>query len=178
MTEDLQTEVAKLRAKNAQLLDEKKKAVAERDRLAEQVEAVTAERDHAQGEIQRITVDQPRLDLLEENAAPGMAEVLQRELLHHFNIENVEGRDMLTHKDGTPVTVAHMDKATGSEVQQPVEFSAAGLSALFDADLVPGIGRLLAGSKASGGGAPGSSGGQALPPTNQRHEKAANFGFR
>lgn len=177
-TEDLQVEVEKLRDKNAQLLSEKKQVVGERDDLAAAVEALEAERDHARGEIQRITVDQPRLDMLEDCAAPGMAAVLQRELYHHYDVVTQDGRDVLHHKDGTPVTTAIADSSTGEEVQKPVAFDPAGLDTLHDSDLLPGIGSMLRGSQASGGNAPGSTGGAPGQPSMDSRAKGVNFGFR
>lgn len=177
--EDLQAEVEKLRTKNAQLLHEKKQVTGERDQLKEQVEAVTGERDESARELQRITVAQPRLDMVEEKAAPGMAGPLWREINHHFDVVSVEGRDMLQHKDGSPVTIAGKDETTGEEVQKPVAFDPAGLDTLYDAGLVPGIGSMILGSQASGGGAPGSAGsGTVNQHKTNPPAKGAGFGFR
>ncbi|BAP13792.1 hypothetical protein AS19_09410 [Alcanivorax sp. NBRC 101098] len=184
-TEELQTEVEKLKAeveklrnKNAQILSEKKQAVGERDALREQVEAANNERDEAAQELNYIKVMQPRQALIEEVAVDGMAGPLWREINYHFDVVNVEGREMLHHKDGSPVIVAGEDKATGKEVPKPVAFDADGLDALYKADLIPGMGSMLVGSRASGGGATGGGSGHNIQSKTNSHVKGVGFGLR
>lgn len=175
--EKLQTEVEKMRDKNAQLLNEKKQAVGERDNLREQVETVAGERDKAAQELHNIKVDQPRQAVIEECAAPGMAGPLWRELTHHFDIENVEGREILQHKNGDPVTIASEGGDGTEPAKKTVGFDADGLKALCEADLVPGIGSMLIASRASGGGATGGGSGRPQPQT-PAPKKGGNFGLR
>ena len=146
MSDDQQDEIQKLKDKVSQLLSEKKKVQAERDVLREQVDTLTSERDNAAQELQRITVDLPRLEVLEAVAVDGMADVLKRELEHHYEIVRGEdGQDYFQTKDGEPVEVEG----------KPVEFSPKGISTLHEKQGLK-IGAMIRGSGASGGGATGA----------------------
>jgi len=176
--ENLQTEIEKLRAKNAQLLDEKKRAVAAREEVKQQLEAMTAEKDEVAQELERITIHQPRLDLIEEVAAPGMADTLLRELTHHFDIVNVDGRDMLHHKDGTSLTISARDDATGQEVQKPLAFDSAGLDALHENKILTSLGHLLNIPTPKGAGTQGNRGHLASESTYTSKAKPSPFGLK
>lgn len=171
--EQLQEEVQKLRDKNKQLLNEKKNVQTERDELADKLQGVESERDHLSSEVNRITVEQPRREILEKAAAPEMADTLERELHHHFDIERTDdGRDILKHKDGTPVTA--------TEEGEALEFTREGLHELFDKNILRSIGRMILGSQSTGGGAPGNKSG-GLPPSpgqKQPPRPDGRFGMR
>ncbi|PAU81044.1 hypothetical protein CK501_05635 [Halovibrio salipaludis] len=171
--EQLQEEVQKLRDKNKQLLNEKKTIQGERDQLADKVQGLESERDNLSGELNRITIEQPRREILEDVSVPDMTDTLQRELDHHFDIERTDdGRDILKHKDGTPVTV--------EEEGEALELNRDGLHALFDKGVLPSLGRMLLGSQSTGGGAPGNMGGGPPPSTGQKQPPRPDgrFGMR
>ena len=165
--EQLQSEIEKLRDKNAQLISEKRKAQGERDSLQEQLQTITTERDAALSEVKRITIDLPRADVLESVAVDGMSEVLQRELEHHFDIvRSDDGKDVF-HKDGQPVEVEG----------KAVEFSADGIRVLYEKAGLK-IGAMLKGSGATGGGATGTGIGVRTESKQQPRQQNAQFGLR
>lgn len=168
MTDDA-NDTQKLKDKVSQLIEEKRKVQAERDELRSQVEALMGERDHAKNELTRITIDQPRAELLEAVAVDGMADVLRRELEHHFDIVRGEdGRDWFQTKDGEPVTIENT----------PVEFTAEGVHALYEKAGVK-IGSMIKGSGAAGGGARGGSrNGYTPSPAKTTTRPNDSFGLR
>lgn len=149
MDDDIQP----LKDKNAQLLDEKRKAKAEAAELAEQLAAVQAERDTLAGELRRITIEQPRAEMLAELTVDGMADTARREIEHHFQITD-EGE---IHREGEPVTVEIDGKPTA------LKYDAQGIKALHKAGLVPALGHMLKGHGSSGGGATGGGREHSLP---------------
>lgn len=148
-----------LDAKNA-LLDEKKTLKAKFDELQAHYEQVVAERDNALSEVERITIKQPRQELLESVAAEGRAGMLERELLHHFELVRLEDGTDALQRDG--------------EVIAP--FTQEGLDRLHKDNLLPGIGSLLKGSGATGGGAAGA--GRAIKTTPSRKPAQSAFGLK
>ncbi|MBQ0834457.1 hypothetical protein [Marinobacter sp.] len=161
--EDLKQQIEKLQAKNYQILDEKKKAQAQRDEAFDSIEALTTQLEEAKLEVQRITVEQPRQELFESVAMPDMAGAFERELLHHFDIErNENGADVLVAKSGDT---------------DPLPLTAENLHKLYDDGVVRSLGALMKGSGMSGGGATGGSGGHATVPKRQAPQKV-QFGMR
>ena len=171
--EELQAQIEKLKEKNYQLLDEKKKVQADKDELAAQLEPLEKERDHLWTEIQRITVEQPRQELFEYVAMPDMAGAFERELTHHYDIgRNDAGEDILLNKDGSPLVFE------GSE--EPAKLNQETLSKLYDDGLVKTIGGLMKGFGPSGGGAMGSHGSpsSSAPGPSKHPAPARQFGMR
>lgn len=146
-------DIQPLKDKNAQLLDEKRKAKAEAAELAEQLAAMQAERDTLAGEIRRITIDQPRAEMLEGITVEGMADTARREIEHHFQITD----DGEIQRDGEPVVVELEGKETA------LKYDAEGINALYKAGLVPALGHMLKGHGSSGGGASGGGREHNLP---------------
>lgn len=161
--EDLKQQIEKLQAKNYQILDEKKKAQAQRDEAQAALEGMAKERDEYAQQVQRITIEQPRQELFESVAMPDMAGAFERELLHHFDIErNENGADVLVAKSGEA---------------DPLPLTADNLQKLYDDGVVRSLGALMKGSGMSGGGATGGSGGHATVPKRQAPQKV-QFGMR
>lgn len=158
---DQQDEIQKLLDAKNQILDEKKQLKRAFEELQTKLDEVTGERDAVRADLERITIHQPRQELLEQVATEGRAGMLERELLHHFDLVRLDdGQDVLQ-KDGETVA----------------SFSPEGIDKLHKDGLVPGIGALLRGSGASGGGATGGSvNGAATTRTTQN--KASGFGLR
>lgn len=164
--EEMKEGLEKLKSKNYQILEEKKKAQAERDELKQQLAATITERNLAQSELKRITVDQPRAEVLESIAVDGMAETLKRELEHHFEIVRADDGTDLFHKDGKPVELDG----------KPVAFSAEGIQKINEKGIIK-IGSLIRGRGASGGNAQGGT----KVTTNSTANNSAprsQFGFR
>lgn len=165
--DELKETIERLKAKNAQLLEEKRKIKEEREALATQLEAAHKDAEAAKGELQRITVDQPRFEVLEAVAVPGMADVLQREIDHHFTVVRADdGRDWFQTKDGQPVEIEG----------KPVEFSPEGITGLHTKNGLK-IGSMLRGSGATGGGAIGNThnGTPGNAPKTQTQRPALGF---
>lgn len=166
--EQLQEELDKLKDKNAQLIAEKRKAQSERDEVAERLASVEKERDEVAGKYKHLTVDLPRQDMLESVAMPGMSEVLQRELGHHYDIVRAEdGKDYFHGKDGQPLELEG----------KPVEFSADGITSLYNKCGLP-IGAMLRGSGATGGGATGGKRTHQERPSDRPAAPPVRFGMR
>ncbi|MBE0487380.1 hypothetical protein [Marinobacter sp.] len=165
--EQLQSEIEKLRDKNAQLINEKRKIRDERDSLQEQLQTITTERDAAQAEVKRITIDLPRAEVLEAVAVDGMSEVLRRELEHHFDIVRTDDGKDVFHKDGQPVEVEG----------KGVEFSADGIRVLYEKAGLK-IGAMLKGSGATGGGAMGTVIGVRSTESKKTQPQNAHFGLK
>lgn len=161
-------EIEKLKNKVAELLEEKRKIKAQLEEVQQTLETVTSERDQAVADVQRITVEQPRGEVFRAVAVDGMADALQRELEHHFEVVRTDdGRDLF-HRDGQPVELEG----------KPVELTEEGINALHDAGLVK-LGAMLKGSQASGGGATGSKGsGTAAAQPKQQAAPTRHFGLR
>ncbi|WP_417579048.1 hypothetical protein [Nitrincola sp.] len=145
--EELKEGLEKLKNKNAQLLDEKKKVQAERDELKALLDSTEQAKAEALAEVKRITIDQPRAEVIETIAAEGMADMLKRELEHHFEIVRMENGKDVFQKDGEPVQI---EGAT-------VEFSEEGINKLYKAGTLKSLGRLIKGRQAAGGGAVGGT---------------------
>tara|TARA_R110001592_G_scaffold44411_1_gene142955 strand:- start:494 stop:1009 length:516 start_codon:yes stop_codon:yes gene_type:complete len=166
--EELQAQIEKLKEKNFQLLDEKKKAQTQRDELAAEMEPLEKERDHLWGEIRRITVEQPRQELFEQVAMPDMAGAFERELTHHFDIaRNDDGEDVLLNKDGSPLMLG----------EEPAKLSADTLGKLYKDGHIKALGALMKGSGATGGGATGAGTPHGSTSTKSP-EPARQFGMR
>lgn len=156
-----QDEIQKLADAKNQILDEKKQLKRAFEELQAKLEQVTGERDAAQGELERITIHQPRQELLEQVAAEGRAGMLERELLHHYELVRTDdGQDVLQ-KDGETIA----------------PFSPEGIDKLHKDELIPGIGALLRGSGATGGGATGGSVNGTVT-TRTPETKGSAFGLR
>lgn len=146
--EQLKEEIEKLKAKNYEVVGEKKRAKAEAEALATELEQLKTERDEAKAELHRVTVELPRQDMLEGVAMPDMADTLLREITHHYDIGEGD---------------ALIDKATGEALEVeidngervPVKLDPEGIKRLWECKLVPSIGGMIRGSGATGGGAAG-----------------------
>lgn len=146
-------DIQPLKAKNAELLEEKRKAKAEAADLMARLEAVEIERNELADELRRITIDQPRAAMLEELTIDGMADTARREIEHHFQITD----DGEIQKDGEPVVVELEGKQTA------LKYDPEGIKALHQAGLVPALGHMLKGNGSSGGGATGGGREHSLP---------------
>lgn len=164
-TEDLQ----KLRDKVSQLIEEKRRVQTERDGLREQMATLTDERDQARQEVTRITIDQPRANILESIAVEGMADVLQREIEHHYDVvRGDDDKDWLKTKEGQPVEIEG----------QPVGFTAEGINRLYEKGGLK-IGSMLRGTGNTGGGAMGgSTNAQTGNAKTSSNANRSNFGLR
>ena len=166
---DQADDIQKLKDKISQLIEEKRKVQAERDSLRVQLEEITSENETNKHELHRILVEQPRFELLEEIAMPNMADVLQRELLYHFQIvRDDEGKDWI-HQEGQPVLLN----------EQPVPYSKEGIHKLQEAGRLK-VGTLLKGSGTTGGGALGGDHARGITTTTRStvRNPASSFGFR
>ncbi|RBP69604.1 hypothetical protein [Marinobacter nauticus] len=154
--EELKAEVERLRAKNAQLLDEKKKVAGGAESLTAELEALTKERDEAKAELHRLTVELPRMNTLEEVAMPNMADTLLREISHHFDIG--EGETLISKETGEPLQVEVPSGKSGKPETVAVKLDEIGIRRLYECKVIPAIGAMIKGSGASGGGAKGAGG--------------------
>ena len=155
-------ELESLRAKNRELLAEKKAAKAKADELAERVEALERERDEARQELHRITVEAPRMELVEQIAEEGMARPLLRELEERFQVG--DGEVLLSH-DGQAIT---------SDDDQPVKLNREGLMYLVNQGMIPAA--MI--KKSKGSGAKGSRVPPSTTPREKRAEPSRKFGIR
>lgn len=176
----LKAELDKVKAKNVELLAEKKKVSGISSEAQEKIDALEGEKAELQQQIHHHTVVMPRQKLM-ESITPNehLAGSAIREILHHFDIG--EG-DKILKKDGTPVYVERQDKY-GDMTYQEVQFDEEGIVALYEDGILPALGSMLSGSKASGGNAPGNTGGEF--PSKPKEEKptakpaeAPTFGMR
>jgi len=146
--DQLQEEIQKLQDKNTQLIAEKRKAQSERDEVAERLASVEKERDEVAGKYHHLTVELPRQEVLESVAVDGAADLLWRELTHHYDVvRNDEGQDVLHDKEGQPLELNG----------QPLLLDVDGIRKLHESGRVRTIGNLIKGSGATGGGATGGS---------------------
>lgn len=145
--EELQNEIEKLKAKNYEVIGEKKRVREEADALAEQLEQANKERDEAKAELRRVAVELPRQNMLEEIAMPEMADALLREIEHYYEIG--EGDVLIDRKSGEPLELENQEN--------PLKLDHAGIQRLADDRLVPSIRAMIRGKGATGGGATGGS---------------------
>ncbi|MCG5528596.1 MULTISPECIES: hypothetical protein [Halorhodospira] len=155
-------ELERLRAKNRELLDEKKAAKAKADELAERVKALERERDEARQELHRVTVEAPRMQLIEQIAADGMARPLLRELEERFTVGDGE---VLLSQDGQAIT---------TDDDQPVKLDRDGLLYLVNQGMIPEA--MIKQSR--GSGAKGSRVPSAPREPGKRPEPVRRFGIR
>ncbi len=193
-TEALQSEIERLRAKNAELLGELKAAKASATDAQTAAETVTAERDAARAEVRALRLDEPVNGLLRDVAVDAdlFAQVFGRH--YRFDLDD-QNRIAIFDQDGNPATVVDMPPTVSggnARSQRPNTQQTAGTRrpATFTADDVrklaeaspdaESFGRLLAGSRASGGGASGMRGGVAPVVTAKPDTSAAPqpFGIR
>ena len=168
-TEQLQEELDKLKDKNTQLLAEKRKAQTERDELAERLASVEQERDTVAGKYHHLTVEMPRQDILESVAVDGAADLLWRELTHHYDVVRAEdGQDVLHDKEGQPLEIKG----------KPVLLDRDGIRRLWESGSLPSIGRLILGLGSVGGGATGTGIGVRTESKQQPRQQNAQFGLR
>jgi FtsZ-binding cell division protein ZapB len=147
--EQLQDEIEKLKAKNYELVGEKRKAKSDGEAAMAELEQAQKERDEAKAELHRVTVELPRQNMLEEIAMPNMADTLFREITHHYDIG--EDNALIDKATGEALEVEIPDK--GERV--PVKLDPDGIKRLWECKLVPSIGGMIRGSGATGGGAAG-----------------------
>lgn len=166
--EQLQDEIQRLQEKNAQLIAEKRKAQTERDEVADRLASVEKERDEVAGKYKHLTVDLPRLDVLEAVAMPGMSEVLQRELGHHYDVVRAELHRLAFQLERLAVLAVEIVLAI---------VSADGITSLYNKRGLP-IGAMLRGSGATGGGATGGKRTHQERPSDRPAAPAVSFGMR
>lgn len=169
--DQLQDEIQKLKDKNTQLLNEKRAAQTQRDELAEKLADTETRLGESSARLEYLTIKLPRDEILEAACMPGAADMLWRELTHHYDVVRTDdGQDVLHQKDGQPLEIK------GAPVCLTVE----GLGSLYDSGALKTIGSLLKGSGATGGGAIGGRGTH-LSHTNQQKAaapKASGFGLK
>lgn len=180
----LTAEVEKLRGKNAELLTEKKKAsgsTGEQQARIEELEAANADLDK---QLRHHTVERPRLEMMQRlTPTEHLAGAAMREIEHHFDIAEEDGKTKLVNKDGTPLLI-EVENEHGELWRQEVAFDEEGINHLYEHGILPALGYMLSGSKATGGGAPGSNGNTPVtsnPKPETEHEKqepAPVFGMR
>ncbi|WP_417522344.1 hypothetical protein [Marinobacter sp.] len=171
---ELKAEIEKLREKNAQLLNEKKKTAGSKDELAAQLEAITQERDEAKAELHRLTVEAPRWETLEQVAMPNMADTLLREILHYFDIG--EGEALISKETGEQFQITDPDQ-TGSEKAVPVKLDEDGIRMLYAHKVIPAVGAMIKGSGATGGGATGGRTPISTQPEPYNQKSTRRFGL-
>lgn len=169
--DQLQDEIQKLKDKNTQLLNEKRAAQTQRDELADKLADTETRLGESSARLDYLTIQLPREEILEAASMPGAADMLWRELNHHFDVVRAEdGQDVLHQKDGQPLEIK------GAPVCLTVE----GLGSLFDSGTLKTIGRLLKGNGPRGGGAVGGRTAYASPTgtTKPAAPKESGFGLR
>lgn len=178
-TEALQSEIERLRAKNAELLGELKAAKASATEAQEAAAATGAELDVTRAEVRSLRLDAPVASLLGDVAidADLFAQVFGRH--YRFDLDD-QNRVAIFDQDGNPATVVdtppmvsggnarsqrpNTQQAAGTP--RPATFTAADVRKLAESSPdAEAFGRLLVGSRASGGGAIGVRGGNATAST-------------
>ena len=173
--EALQTENEALKAKNAELLDELKRAKKSResDGLKEQVEKLEAEKGELAGQIHKLTFENPVNEFFKE-ACPA-ASALRNTFSEHFDIAKGEdGKFYVMEKDGQP-TLKKVNAGQHDEDYQPRELTFENLHDLIDERELEDIRYFM--PKPTGSGAPGSTHRSApRSPANDEkpQEKATN----
>ena len=183
--EELQAENEALKTKNAELLDEVKKAKVSRAKegLQEKIDALEAEKAEMEKRLHYHDVEKPRMDLM-NSITPNehLAGAAMREILHHYDIGEDGG--LLNKQNGAPVTIEVEIDKYGNVERQPLSFDEAGINNLYMHGILPSLGSMLNGSKASGGGAPGNNGRDTTPRNPEpekkpeKQEPAPAFGMR
>lgn len=169
-----QKEIDALREHNAELLADLRKARKKLAELTEQAEALTAERDAAHVEVRRIKLERPVQAMLERVA------LLPEHFLSEFNARGyrfeLEGDDVVIRdSDGNPALLGEAKRGPhGSEVQmREAQFTEDDIRALVWEEWLPeeqrsprvaNFHKLVIGSRATGGGAPGSRRAGHWPP--------------
>ncbi|GGY85408.1 hypothetical protein [Marinobacter zhanjiangensis] len=164
--EQLKEEIEKLKAKNYELVGEKRKAKADGEAATAELEQAQKERDEAKAKLQRVTVELPRQNMLEEVAMPNMAETLFREITHHYDIG--EGDALISKDSGEPLEVEIPEK--GERV--PVKLDQDGIRRIAENKLIPSIRAMIKGSGATGGGATGAGTSASTTQTGTQSESA------
>lgn len=175
--ESLREEVEALKAKNAQLLDERKKGKGNVAELEERLQKAEQERDALSARLHEVLVEAPRQEMMSELCVEGMAGAAMREIEHHFDVIEEDGKQLLRNKDGSPVEIETKGD-DGQMVTVALELDHKGIEALYEHNIVPALGRMLKGSPASGGGAPGSMGSGPVASTKPRQQTEQSFGIR
>lgn len=176
MADELTKELESLRAHNAELLADLKKAKAKAKELGEQLEAVTAERDQAHAAVQATKLDQPVAELLARvSLAPEAFGTMFRQDGYTFALDG--DQVVIRDKYGNVPTLKD-DKGK----PRPAQFTADDVAALAEASPRRSeyMHVLKAHSQASGGGATGSRGGLPAPQQKAAEPKPApvSFGLR
>lgn len=168
--EQLQDEIEKLKAKNYELVGEKRKAKSDGEAAMAELEQARKERDEAKAELHRVTVELPRQNMLEEIAMPNMADTLFREITHHYEVGE---DDALISKDsGEPLEIEIPDKG-----RVPVKLDQDGIKRIAETKLIPSIRAMIKGSGATGGGATGSGTPKGTTPAGTQSESAPTRRF-
>lgn len=152
--ETLQTENEALKAKNAELLDELKRAKKSRESegLREQVEKLEAEKGELSDQIHQLTFEKPINDFFKEVCPASSA--LRQTFSEHFDIARGEdGKFYINDKDGNP-TLRSVKVGQHGEEHHPRELTLGNLQDLAHENELDDIWFFL--PRATGGGAPGS----------------------
>lgn len=159
MTDDNQPDpqqVERLTVKNRELLAEVRQL---KDRVRELTEATTAQ----EARLRRHEVDAPVGQLIADVALTGAEEPFKAMLAQHVRFEAADGgqlviRDLL----GQPVKLPAIPGTKGREVEREARATVEDLRALVDTpELRPAFAAITLASRASGGGAGGTSPGGA-----------------
>ncbi len=171
-TDALQGEVERLRAKNAELLAELKAAKSTANESQTALEVACSERDAAAGEVRALRLDGPVSALLADVAVD--ADLFAQVFARHYRFDlDADGRVAILDAEGKPAMVTDIAAVhTGGNARherpqthpsagkpRPATFTAADVRKLAESSTdADAFGHLLAGSRASGGGAIGVRG--------------------
>ncbi|MFI0473456.1 hypothetical protein ACGLWX_12140 [Halomonas sp. HMF6819] len=180
--EQLQTENEALKTKNAELLDELKRARKSResDDLKQQVERLEAEKGELSDQLHQLTFEKPISEFF-QSVCPA-AGALRQTFEQHFDIaQGEDGKFYIHNKDGNPVLKTVKVGQYGEE-QHPRELTFDDLADLVHEQALEDVRYFM--PKPTGSGAPGSSRRSAPRPVandEKPEEKPANgphFGMR
>lgn len=165
-----QKEIEALRAHNTELLADLKKAKAGTKDAQAQVEALTAERDEARAQAKAVTLDAPVMQMAERvSVSP---DLFLTAFGRHYQFTH-DGEAVAIHdKDGNPATLKN-DKGEA----RPATFTEEDVRALCDVADKATFDHLIVGSRATGGGAMGSRGGNPAPAKPAPTPKPAPMAF-
>lgn len=174
MSEALEKEIESLRAHNAELLADLKKAKAAAKDAQSQVEVLTGERDEMAARVQALALDGPVSQMLERVAISPKAFALQWGQEFDFTLDG--DKVAIRDKEGNPAMV----KEEGGKLR-PAEFTEDDIRKLSDQSPNRDVyNHFVIASCASGSGAQGSkfAGAAKQPEKAAQAPDAPVFGFR
>lgn len=181
--ENLTSELEKVKAKNAELLDELKTAKKSRatQELQERAQALEAEKEALQAELKKHTFDSPVNAVFKDISGAGS--IFRESFEKHFSIiqDEYEGRFWIHDKDGNPVYKTVQQGKYGNK-EEPRELTFYDIRDVIDEHGLEELNYFI--PKPKGGGAPGNDGrnySRPKPVTEKPKEPSdnvPNFGMR